>query len=119
MMKADQFQIVHARAAGLDVHKMEITATVLLCSPHGGAAQASTRAFGKMPKGLSELLGSHRVTAAVCQYQTNSLQSEGLTNSICSGACIIRLGIEGGPRAYEKPKRGMHDTFNEGSRIEH
>ena len=69
-MIADQFQVVHARAAGLDVHKMEITATVLLCSPHGGEAQASTRVFGTMPKGLSELvdwLGSQRVTAAVLE----------------------------------------------------
>ena len=32
---------------------------------------------------------------------------------------MYSTGIEGGPRAYEKPKRGMHDTFNEGSRIEH
>ena len=69
-MITDQFQVIHARAAGLDVHKMEITATVLLCSPHGGAAQVLTRAFGTMPKGLSELvdwLGSHRVTAAVLE----------------------------------------------------
>ncbi len=28
-MIAGQFQVVHARATGLDVHKMEITATVL------------------------------------------------------------------------------------------
>ena len=42
-----------------------------------------------------------------------------LTNSVCSGACIIQLGIEGGPRAYEKPIRGMYYTFNEVSRIEH
>ena len=44
-MTADQFQVVHARVAGLDVYKMEIMATVLLCSPHGGEAQVLTRAF--------------------------------------------------------------------------
>ena len=49
---------------------MEITATVLLCSPHGNEAQALTRVFGTMPKGLSELvdwLSSQRVTAVVLE----------------------------------------------------
>ena len=69
-MIADQFQVVHTHAAGLDVHKMETTATVLLCSPHDGATQALTRVFRTMPKGLSEpvdWLSSHRVTAAVLE----------------------------------------------------
>ena len=37
-MIAEQFQVVHAQAAGLNVHKMEITVTVLLCSPQGASA---------------------------------------------------------------------------------
>ena len=40
-MLNDELHVVHARAAGLDVHKMEITATVRLCvnagEPSGGA----------------------------------------------------------------------------------
>ena len=27
----DELRVVHARAAGLDVHKMQVTATVRLC----------------------------------------------------------------------------------------
>ena len=49
---------------------MEITMTVLLCSPHSGEVQASTRVFRTMSKGLSELvdwLSLPRVTAVVLE----------------------------------------------------
>ena len=34
-MMNDALHVVHPRAAGLDVHKMEITATVRLCDEPG------------------------------------------------------------------------------------
>ena len=57
---------VHARAAGLDVHKMEITATVRL-SEAAGAPVCETRRFDALASGLSALaewLAGHRVEAA-------------------------------------------------------
>ena len=35
-MMTDPLHVVHARAAGLDVHKMQITASVRLCTPGAG-----------------------------------------------------------------------------------
>ena len=55
-MVNDELHVVHARAAGLDVHKMEITATVRL-SGAGGPPAAETRRFEALPSGLRELAG--------------------------------------------------------------
>ncbi len=63
----DDLHVVHARAAGLDVHKMRITATVRLCETHGGESRCETREFSALPKGLGEMvewLLGHGVTAA-------------------------------------------------------
>ncbi len=68
-MHPDEMHVVHARAAGLDVHKMQITASVRLCQP-GGGVQYATRTFDTVPAGLSALtqwLASHRVTAAAME----------------------------------------------------
>ena len=51
----DDLHIVHARAAGLDVHKMKITATVRICEANGGQAKCETREFSALPSGLSKL----------------------------------------------------------------
>ena len=37
-MMNDDLHVVHTRAAGLDVHKLEITATVRLCAAPRGRA---------------------------------------------------------------------------------
>ena len=53
-------------AAGLDVHKGHITATVRLCTQTGGEPQCETRTFGALASGLAALvawLTSHRVAA--------------------------------------------------------
>ena len=68
-MHPDEMHVVHARAAGLDVHKMQITASVRLCQP-GGGVQCATREFSVLPDGLGALtrwLASHRVTAAAME----------------------------------------------------
>ena len=68
-MQPDEMHVVHARAAGLDVHKMQITASVRLCQP-GGGVQSATRTFDTVPAGLSALtqwLAGHRVTAAAME----------------------------------------------------
>ncbi len=68
-MVNDELHVVHARAAGLDVHKMEITATVRL-SGAGGPPAAETRRFEALPSGLRELAGWLRglgVTAAAME----------------------------------------------------
>ena len=65
-MLKDDLHVVHARAAGLDVHKMEITATVRL-SEAAGAPVCETRRFDALASGLSALtewLAGHRVEAA-------------------------------------------------------
>ena len=65
----DTLHVIHARAAGLDVHKMQITATVRLARP-GAEAETHTRSFSALPAGLGELVDwllAHRVSAAVME----------------------------------------------------
>lgn len=65
----DTLHVIHARAAGLDVHKMQITASVRLARP-GAGAETHTRAFSALPGGLGELvrwLLDHQVSAAVME----------------------------------------------------
>ena len=51
----DTLNVVHPRAAGLDVHKMQITASVCLARPRG-KPKIFTRTFSALPSGLSELV---------------------------------------------------------------
>lgn len=69
-MCTDDMHVVCARAAGLDVHKMHITATVRLCEAGSGPARTTTREFSALPDGLSamtEWLCGHHVTAAAME----------------------------------------------------
>ena len=69
MPHTDAMHVLHPRAAGLDVHKMVITATVRLARP-GADAVVRTRVFDALPPELKELvewLLGHRVTAAVME----------------------------------------------------
>ena len=62
----DDLHVVHPRAAGLDVDKMRITASVRICDASGGEARCETREFSALPGGLDamvEWLCSHGVTA--------------------------------------------------------
>ena len=68
-MKTEGLHVVRARAAGLDVHKMEITATVRLCEGEGEPV-VETRCFGTLPSGLEAMvawLEGHGVEAAVME----------------------------------------------------
>ena len=68
-MRNDELHVVHARAAGLDVHKMEITATVRLCV-NAGEPVCETRRFDAHAGGLAGLsawLRAHRVGAAAME----------------------------------------------------
>ena len=65
----DSMHVAVPRAAGVDVHKMQLTAAVRLPGP-GGDAQASFRLFGTDPPALAEFtawLRGHGVTAAVME----------------------------------------------------
>ena len=65
MVHTDTMHVVHPRAAGLDVHKMQITATVRLARRNTDA-EMFTRVFSALPSGLEALaswLLDHRVTA--------------------------------------------------------
>ena len=55
-MVNDELHVVHARAAGLDVHKQHITATVRLCGQNSGEPTCKTRSFGALAPGLTELV---------------------------------------------------------------
>ena len=68
-MVNDELHVVHARAAGLDVHKMEITATVRLCLADGPPV-SETRRFEALPAGLGRMVGwlrGHRIEAAAME----------------------------------------------------
>ena len=69
-MCTDDMHVVCARAAGLDVHKMHVTATVRLCAAGSGPARTATREFSALPDGLramTEWLCGHGVTAAAME----------------------------------------------------
>ena len=69
MMETRGLHVVHPRAAGLDVHKMQITATVRL-SEGGGEPVEETREFAATASGLEEMAGwlrGHGVGAAVME----------------------------------------------------
>jgi len=56
-MKTDSLHVVHARAAGLDIHKMQITVSLRICAPGGGEPRIDTRTFEALPSGLDEMVG--------------------------------------------------------------
>ena len=66
-MKTEGLHVVRSRAAGLDVHKMEIAATVRLCE---GEPVVETRCFDTLPsgpEGMVAWLSDHGVEAAVME----------------------------------------------------
>ena len=68
-MMNDELHVVHARAAGLDIHKAHITATVR-CASAAAAPTCETREFNALDSGLKSLvawLHSHRVEAAALE----------------------------------------------------
>ena len=69
MVHTDTMHVIHVRAAGLDVHKMRITATVRLARPWADA-ETRTRTFSALPSGLEALSGwllEHEAGAAVME----------------------------------------------------
>ena len=69
MTSNETLNVIHARAAGLDVHKMQITATVLIALP-GSQPRSTTRTFSALPSGVRALVGwlvGEEVTAAVLE----------------------------------------------------
>ena len=45
----DNLHVVHACAAGLDIHKMQITTTVRRCVAQGRQPLRETRSFSALP----------------------------------------------------------------------
>ncbi len=69
-LRTDTMHVVCPRAAGLDVHKMCITAAVRLCEAGGGPARTAVREFSALPDGLramTDWLRGHGVTAAAME----------------------------------------------------
>ena len=69
MVHTDTLNVIHARAAGLDVHKMRITATVRVARC-GADAEVRTRTSGALPSGIEALaawLPGHRAGTAVME----------------------------------------------------
>ena len=69
-LHVDAMHVVWPRAAGLDVHKMCITAAVRLCEAGRGLARTAVREFSALPDGLramTDWLRSHGVTAAAME----------------------------------------------------
>lgn len=69
-MSSDDFTVVHPVAAGLDVHKMQITAAVRRPKPDAAGFESETRGFSALPSGLRKLcdwLVAQRVDAALME----------------------------------------------------
>ena len=54
--QADFLHVVEPRAAGLDVHKLQVTATLRICQPGGGEPLGAACEFRTTPAGLAELI---------------------------------------------------------------
>ena len=66
----DNLHVVHACAAGLDIHKMQITTTVRRCVSQTGQPRCQTGSFSALPGGLRELV------AWRCQEQVEAATME-------------------------------------------
>ena len=69
METTDRLNVIHARAAGLNVHKMQLTATVRLARPDA-QARTITRVFSALPSGITALVDwllSHDVVVAAME----------------------------------------------------
>ena len=101
-MKTEGLHVVRPRAAGLDVHKMEITATVRICEGEGEPA-VETRCFSTLPSGLDEMvawLSEHGVEAAVMEgtgiyWQAPFAALEAAGIEAILGACATGEAVEG------------------------
>jgi len=56
MIKQDDLHVYHPQAAGLDVHKMQVTATVRRPRADGQGFECETREFSALPSGLLQLV---------------------------------------------------------------
>ena len=68
-METNNFHVVYPKAAGVDVHKMQLTVSLSLCGDKG-SPQVKTRVFSALPDGLLEMtlwLQEHDVEAAVME----------------------------------------------------
>ena len=86
-LSTDDMHVAYARAAGLDVHKMRITATVRLCEAGSGPSRTATREFGALPdglRGMTDWLRGHGVTAAA------HIQAANPCGTLCQGLCARR-----------------------------
>ena len=69
-MKTDNLHVIHPRAAGLDVHKMQITVSIRTCTSGGGEPQLETQAFEALPSGIGAMVAwllERKVDAAVME----------------------------------------------------
>ena len=69
-LPVDDLNVVVSRAAGLDVHKMRITAAVRLFEVGSGLARTAVQEFSALPDGLRAMvawLRAHGVTAAAME----------------------------------------------------
>ena len=68
-METNNFHVVYPKAAGVDVHKMQLTVSLSLCGDKG-SPQVKTRVFGTFASDLLEMtrwLREHDVEAAVME----------------------------------------------------
>ena len=69
-LNPDDMHVVCSRAAGIDVHKMQVTATVRICEAHRKPPRVALRTFSALPGGLramTDWLRDHGVTAAALE----------------------------------------------------
>ena len=94
----DDLHVVAPRAAGLDVHKMCITAAVRLCEAGSGPARATVKEFSALPDGLramTDWLRAHGVTAAAMEG----------TGGVLEGSVRGARRRRHPPRAVPRPAR--------------
>lgn len=68
-METDKFHVIYPKAAGIDVHKMQLTVSISLCGD-SCSPQVRTREFTTLPDGLKEMvswLKRHHIEAAVME----------------------------------------------------
>ena len=93
-MKTEGLHVVRPRAAGLDVHKMEITATVRLCEGEGEPV-VETRCFSTHGRGELGWHDQSRAAASLVFTMAGSMQ---LCSSMCAkSSTTLAPSSTGGP----------------------
>ena len=103
-MLHDEFTVMHPRAAGIDVHKMQLTASVRIHQPDGDALVA-TETFVALPSGRAALVAWCQTTDFLYTSATHFLYVFKVTRSIRHWRVVRSVATGSSPMAGRRYRR--------------